>query len=54
VEEAGLLQEWVAEAVANAEAERARLVQKQERLMRDVERLKRENAMLKRAARVKA
>jgi predicted transcriptional regulator len=68
VEEAGLLQKWTAEAVANAEAklkrseqEREQAVQKQERLMRerelvmrDVERLKREIATLKRAARAKA
>jgi uncharacterized membrane protein YheB (UPF0754 family) len=57
VEDAGLLQEWTAEAVANAEAkhkqEKERLAQKQERVIRENERLKRENARLKQAARAK-
>jgi hypothetical protein len=65
VEEAGLLQEWLAEGeakgraegevrgIAKGEAERKRLARDKERIMRDVERLKRENAALKRKARAK-
>jgi hypothetical protein len=58
VEDAGLLQGWIAEALAKAEADaeakHKQVLQEKERVMRENERLKQEITMLKQAARSKA